>query len=496
MTAVAAVLVILVGWRALSGIDPYFDTFAYHLPFAARLSGVCPESCYRMHAFLEARFVGFPKLYTLFQGLAWRVSGTPVAAHALTLVALAGFAVYLRRSFSVPVGWSLVGLLAVPLIQIHASASYIDLPLNLLVAIAVLAIMDLTRAPTSGWRRPLLVVACLGIVANSKLTMIPLAGALWLWLFAILALRRQRDDEAGGQLWRWSSLVGLALVSSVVIFASAWHNLIVFANPVYPLQVQIAGLHLPGPEVALEPKWDSLAAVWHDVPSPLRWLASLLELSGYAGRPLPWTHDQGTCLSAPLLEPCLLSEAPSFRMGGYFVAYVLFLLAYLASRVRWQTAPVRRIVLATFAGVTVLAAFFPHSHELRYVKFWIITLVALTLICSFSPAFAPPQGEAPRRVLAIGTLAALASVVLLTGGHYLVAAGWSVDELIRDLGIDRRVHSVEDGEIVCVDPKWQPFTFLFSSAFHPGRRYTILDGPIGPCTSTIGPPPRPTPISG
>jgi hypothetical protein len=56
----------------------------------------------------------------------------------------------------------------------------------------------------------------------------------------------------------------------------------------------------------------------------------------------------------------------------------------------------------------------PHSHELRYYLFWIIVLVALNLICVFSPRFAPASGSVARQVLAFSMLLTLACVVLMT----------------------------------------------------------------------------------
>ena len=136
----------------------------------------------------------------------------------------------------------------------------------------------------------------------------------------------------------------------------------------------------------------------------------------------------------------------------------------------------------------ILAAVLPHSHELRYYLFWVIALVALNLICVFDSTFAPADNRIARHVLALGMLAALASVVVLTGAHYLAPTGPTMQSLLRDLQVDSRIERVADGTTICVDPDWQPFTFLFAPVFHPGRAYSALDGPIGACTSSIEPP--------
>jgi hypothetical protein len=66
--------------------------------------------------------------------------------------------------------------------------------------------------------------------------------------------------------------------------------------------------------------------------------------------------------------------------------------------------------------------------------------------------------------------------------------GRNVDSLIAAFGVRERVAAFPDEAVVCVDPGWQPFTFLFAPVFHPGRSYTILDGYIGPCGVVVPPP--------
>jgi hypothetical protein len=85
MGGVAILLLALLLSRAILTVDPYFDSFAYHLPFAARLAGLCPKSCYQMGAYLEAVYDGFPKLFHVFQGLAWRITGRAQVVDVLNL---------------------------------------------------------------------------------------------------------------------------------------------------------------------------------------------------------------------------------------------------------------------------------------------------------------------------------------------------------------------------------------------------------------------------
>jgi hypothetical protein len=487
----AWVLSALLGARALLTIDPYFDTFAYHLPFAARVIGLCPTSCYRMGELLETRFAAFPKTFELLQGAVWLATGMPQVVDVLNLAFLAAFAFFLRRVFTVPFAWTVVGLVAVPLIQSHATASYIDLPLNLAVAVAVLAIMDMVRRRGEfGWGPLALIVACLALAANSKLTMIPVAAVLGLVMFAVLAAPLAGGRVAGpfrpGEGRGWLLLIGLSFVAGAAIAASALHNLIAYGNPIYPIELHVLGLSLPGPEAVMVPGDDSLAPAWREVAAPVRWLASVLELGGYADRPLPWTYDQGFCVTGPVLEDCAWGTGPSFRMGGYFAAYVLFLIAFLAVQVCRPGMRERRLVLATMGAVTILAAVLPHSHELRYYLFWIIVVVALALICVFDAA--PADSRVARQVLALGMLVALVSVVVLTKGHYLAPTGPTMRSLLRDLQVDSRIAGVADGATICVDSDWQPFTFLFAPVFHPGRTYSALDGQIGACATVIEPP--------
>jgi len=493
MTGSACLLLILLLLRAVLTVDPYFDTFAYHLPFAARLSGICPESCFRMGEYLEAAYDGFPKLFHGLQGLVWRITGLAQAVDVLNVGALVLFCLFLRRWFRVPLVWEFCGLVAVPLIQIHATSTYIDLPPNLAAAVAILALPVLARAPeTFGWRKLAIIIACLGFAANSKPQLWGVVGPLWILFgiiaFVSLASGRRVAPFIPGRRASWLGLLCLLMFTGAVVGAKLVENAIAHGNPFYPVRLALLGFVLDGTIDALGPDQASLAETWRSVPSPLRWLASILEMGAYDYRQLPWTYDQGYCETALSWKDCWRPVSASFRMGGYFVPYVLSLVIFLGWRLASQLREDRGVLIATFVGTTLLVCLLPRSHELRYYLFWMIVLIALCLIVAFDQRdSAIRAGAKASTLLGLIIIVALTSVLSLTQGRYVTPIGPNVTTVIDTLSVKDRVAAIPDGAVACVDTSWQPFTFLFAPVFHPGRSYTILDGQVGPCNVVVHP---------
>ncbi|HSD42256.1 MAG TPA: hypothetical protein VLD36_10350 [Burkholderiales bacterium] len=494
MTGAACLLLVLLLLRAILTVDPYFDSFAYHLPFAARLAGLCPETCYRMGNYLEAAYDGFPKLFHGMQGMVWKFTGLAQAVDILNVGALGLFCLFLHRWFRVPAAWTFCALLAVPLIQIHATSTYIDLPVNLAAAAAILALMVLVRAPeTFGWPKLIGLVACLVFAGNCKPQMLgvtgPVAALFGIIAVVLLASGHRLGPFVPGRLGSWIGLSCFLLLAAAGVGVKLVDNAIAHGNPFYPFQIAMLGLFLDGPIDALGTPEDSLAETWRPFPPPLRWLISVLDVGAYGYREVPWTFDQGYCETSLAWKDCWRPTSASFRMGGYFVPYVLSLVAFLGWRLASIPGRYRRTLVATFVGSTLLAAFLPRSHELRYYLFWVIILVALCLIVVFDqPDGRTRMGAKASGLLGTVVVAMLASVLLMTQARYVTPIGRNVDLLIATLGVRERVAAIPDGAVVCVDPGWQPFTFLFAPVFHPGRSYTVLDGYIGPCRAVVPPP--------
>jgi hypothetical protein len=437
--------------RAIRTVDPYWDTLQYHWPFAARVAGLCGRDCYSMPFGLEARYDGFPLLLHAVQGWLWRLTGTPGLADLINIAMLLALAGYLRYRFAVPLAWSWLAFLAIPEVQIQLTSSYIDVPVNAAATIALMVVLRmLVRADADHRPDVAIALAALGIAAGSKYQMVPIAFAAW----AVIVLHGAWKPSAIGLRRHLAAFALLSVAGIVVLLPKLAMNAVTFGNPFYPIDMTFAGVHWPGPEGMAST--NSISAAWIDSPGPVRWLASVLEIDAFRGRVLPWTIGQGD----------VPQSSPSFMMGGYFVAYVLGAVALLWWGARSNVAARRAATLVLV--LSLLCAFLPASHELRYYLFWMLTLVCCTLALVHSPAFANPQQAAQRNITHALVAIAVVSVVSMTGAAYLRPGGETLAELLQ--GTDAVVARVPEGGTLCVLNRNRN-ALLYSSLFHPPRHY-------------------------
>jgi hypothetical protein len=304
----------------------------------------------------------------------------------------------------------------VPLVQIHLSASYVDLGGNAALMLGILALVRITTADPQPAYLPDLAVGWVGLTlaAGTKLLLIPVAAVLWA---AIVIAYGYRHWQATRRVpWPWLGLLALLGVASIIpqLLVNIWR----FHNPVYPVAIRIAGHTLPGLESLDQIQQTmSVSTKWLDFPGWIRWGASVLEFDGYRGRYLPWIVDQG---EVPRTDP-------SFRMGGYFCIYVLALLTLLGSRARERRTRPLLLVLAAATGACMVL---PNAHELRYYQFWMMTLIACVLLLAFTPAFASAQQPATRNAARAVILVSLAGVTLMTGAAYLRPRGTRLEDAV------------------------------------------------------------------
>ncbi len=460
---------LLLGMAAKAALDVSWpwDVWYYHLPFAGRIWGILPASAYILTPLDLARFQGYPLLAEALQGLAWKISGRPEAANFVAFAALLSLVAYARLRLGAPWYLTTLALLAVPLVQIHATAAYIDLPANAALALVVLEAMRAVASPSPPSRRALAVVVAAAILTgNMRLQLEPLVLAA----LAVIAfcVRRSRGKLA-------------ALVLALpLVFASPLKNLVAHHNPAYPVALHVAGHALPFAE---EP-YDSSPPYLEHTPRPWRWVVSLAEVGI---QPLEesrrWTIDQ-------YMPP----DSRGNRMGGFFGAYVavnLLALALLAWRARHR-AELRPQVRAVVGGVVVLSlvcSLMPQSHELRYYLVWMLVLVLANVGLLAQLA----RGGGLRLELGAALVATgfVAVVVASTRGWHVMPQVYPFEALVRDHVDPAVLEGASEGSTICVARP--PWTALYAAPFHPPRRYAVREveapedcPPAGPLAS---PPP-------
>jgi hypothetical protein len=447
IAAVALALGLLAGgWL---NVSKAWDAWSYHLPFAARLAGIVPSETYVFSHDNQVRFEGFPLLAEAVQGLFWRITGRPEATSLLSLAALFAIPVFLHRTRRVPLHLSFLALVAIPLVQIHATGSYIDLPAN---ACATLLFLCVHRALAK--REPpslrLLVWAAVfaAVTTNMKFQLFP-AVVLASIILLVRSVTRFVTPEGVRRAGRGKRLAVFALALPIV-FATPIKNVVRHGNPVWPVEMAVLGRSLPHAETA----YFSSPAHLQSAPRPVRFLRSVLEIDN---RPIAshrrWSVDQWTP-----------RDEPAYRMGGFFGAYValnLLALGFAAWRRRSREA---RAAVGLMFAVTVLASVMPQSHELRYYMHWMLLLVALNLTLW--------AREAPATTGFVAA-SAVAVVAWSTGGGYLYASGDSFASLV-DTKVERAViESAQPGEHLCIAR--EPWTFLYAPAFHRGASHIVRE---------------------
>lgn len=462
--AVASFIAIIV--RAVRTVDVNWDTLAYHWVFAARAAGICGRECFMLPLPIEPRYDGFPLLIHAAQGLLWRLTGTPGMADLINIGMVVLLCCYLKWRFRVPLAWAWLALLAIPEVQGPLTTSLIDLPVNTAVTIAVLAFLRMLVEPAEDHvADTAIALAALGVATGGKLQMVPVAMIIWTGI-AVLALR----DPSRLRFAHRSTLAGALIVAAImVILPKVIVNVLRFGNPFYPIALVFGPFHFPGPEPMVQP--NILSDAWIDVPGPLRWIASVLEFDAFRGRPLPWMPGQADVLQA----------SPSFRMGGYFVAYVLSAIAVVVWVAR--SSRMARWPLAMMVGFSLLCASFPYSSELRYYLFWMMSLVAIMLALTYAPHFDNPF-QAIQRGVARGVVAiAFTSVVTMTGAYYFRPDGITLAQLTQ--GTDAVVARIPDGATLCIR-NWDRRAILYAAPFHAPRDYRTrlleYDEPFDECT--------------
>lgn len=456
LTSLAALLLLLLVHRAFIDVDLLdFDPLYYHLPFAARIWGITPPSEFRFLAGIEADYQGFPLLAEFLQGLFWRFFGQMQAANLVGLCGLLGYCYFAKVYLRVRPSLMFLALLAVPLIQIHAASSDVDLLANLAcAAMLVMAYLLFAGAITPNWRNVAVFALAAAVAANTKFLqapMVALAGlAVGLWLvFQFRARQGTRRRETG------LALCTLA-IAAPLIWATYLKNLVLFGQPFYPLTAG-AGVKLATGPAFLAPSY-----LTH-VPQSVRWLFSVFEIRAFdARRPALWMGEQGN----------LPRGAPADRMGGYFFVYVIVLLllfGFLIARSRSREA---RLAGAFFLVVSLVTSALPQSHELRYYMYWIILLISLTWYLLIRAREGGRLRRFAPEYFGVLCCAVLCAVVVLTNAIYFRPSTQAIFDSYTSAIEPSIAAAIAKDPHICVVGNAKDI-FLYVNTFHTPLHYSV-----------------------
>jgi hypothetical protein len=351
-----------------------------------------------------------------------------------------------------------LALMAIPLVHLHATSAYVDLPGNTCAAILVLSVYALwaDEGPVSD--RSLLAIGLAAAGAANMRFQLHLVVLLMLAAAAARVIPELRRDLRGPDRRRARRRLAWIAVALPIVFASPLKNAIVHHNPYYPMKLALGPVTLPGPEGVYSHAPPYLAKA----PRPVRFAYSLLEIGI---RPMSdrrrWTVDQW-----------MPSDSTGNRMGGFFGVYVVYhaiLFVYQVARDRSRAARASGIL---FGGLTVASSLQPQSHELRYYLYWMIALVSLNLVLA-SRRGAPRPILARPEAVGVASVAALAVVLAVTRCGYAYPSGSTFGEFARAKVDARVLGQIREGDRVCLSK--EPWNILYAAPFHAPGRWAVKE---------------------
>jgi hypothetical protein len=349
----ALILVCLVALaiRAAVRLETRWDTFLYHLPFAALRGGLGVP--YEMNDKLALAFQGFPPLAHWVQGLLWRVTGSVNATGVVNYLAFLSFLALCQRRLGAPFYVVAAIALTAPLVLIHASVSYVDLFGNSWLALGVVCLFYAYYFDKTG-NRQVLITGLLGLVAAAwtKFQLVPLVVLFLLVYMLVYRPVKFRIDFRQRATLFW--ILGTGLIAA----APYLQNWMEFGNPFWPVQVPwfegifpYSPLYLTEGSAEFPPNLEGSSQF-------SIFVHSLFEIGhphAYPNRHR-WIIDQGNAWLA-------------FRSGGFWnVSVVTYLL--MAAALSLLLKPKKGIVVvATGVLMLLFVSVLPQSHELRYYMF-------------------------------------------------------------------------------------------------------------------------------
>ena len=463
ISALGLVLLFFLGWRALGYIHDY-DGVAFHLPYAARVFGLCGEDCLQLTPGLQSRFEYIPPLANWLFGGIWAITGSANAVGMVNYLSLVLLIGYLTWVFRVHWGLATIALVAVPFVRIDAVTISPDFFPAAFLALGLFTVLDyLLNSDSFTRKRAVFGLLMFAAASATKLQVYPIA-LMGIAIFVIAVLWRHYKQIPNAMSFQ-PALGGRVLAVLTLIAAltltSAWQvrNAVVFGNPLYPVSVSVFGMELPGRDFGGRV---SLAGPHVDHHPLVRWAASVFEYRAYDQRHTPWTKSQG---SVP-------HDAWSFRIGGFNGIYVMLLMLFVGYLLRYHVEREQAWKIGGFLGFfTLVFMFLPASYYLRYNIWWMLLLVGVALILTADGFRALRTRDIDALPLFRGMLIACCLAGLLASGFRYVtpATGSSAQARAESPRITRVVREYGGPDkVLCVR---QNRALYYTSLFHEGSQH-------------------------
>lgn len=443
------------------------DGFWYHLPFAGRIWGLIPPETYSFEEILEYRYLGLPLLGNFFQGLFWFIFQRAETANLFCYFSLIIFIAYLKFYLKIPFYLATISLLAVPMIHMHSTKMYIDLPSNIFASITILTIYIITinNFNFNKYELGILFFSAL-LAANIKYQMTPIIFVMVAVFLGgcLIKINRNQQNNIKEKLTKTIKSTILISLANIVIFFTCTKNIIIYQNPFYPMKLDVGGIVLNHTEVADDVMHDDLRK-YHKT---IRWSRSLLEIGAFDER-RPWRWSLG-------MDFIDRSEK-TLGVVGYFGGYVVFNLLFL-TYISWRFwGKEIKYALLLFLPISLFTAYLPQSYELRYYMYWMIVLVSLNAyLCSYFSRKSSTKIVKPIYFALVATVFML--IFMHTTRYWFTKPQFSGfnQQLQRTDIIDQQlltnIKNGKYGENICLIGKTQ-FGLLYSSYFHPENSYSI-----------------------
>jgi hypothetical protein len=246
-------------------------------------------------------------------------------------------------------------------------------------------------------------------------------------------------------------------------------NVVHHGNPLYPFDTTIAGIHLDGPEGEYR-NYPTYTARLGPLARPVNWVLSITDLDWAIRGDAPrYTIDMHAGENIP--------EDARIRSGGYcgvlvVAACALFvMLVVRVVRGKPEVLRERRFLIALFGFVTLVTAFMPMSHELRYWLHWPLLLVAAIAGLARADAI----GAKAAGAIAAACLVAFVVSQAALGYTLPVGSPSTQADAVAGQTDAATLAALRTLAAACLGPEFNPRQLAYSAVFH-GGAYRVEQG--------------------